>query len=154
VLDCYAGEGLVWDAVEREIGRPVRRIGIDIHDWGAGFYLPGDNTRYLRTIDLTQFNIVDLDAYGVPYEQLRILIDRGFSGRVYATVIQTIVGEMPHGMLREIGFTDDMISACPTIFGKRGWQFFLEWLALSGVREIRHRSMGRKHYVAFDLDEG
>lgn len=154
VLDCFGGEGLIWKAIEREIGRPVRRIGIDKQDWGEGFYLPGDNIAYLRTMDLSRFNIVDLDSYGVPYEQLKALFERGYVGRVFVTFIQTVFGQLPYGLLEDIGFSGEIVRSCPTIFGKRGWQYFLEWLAKNGVRTIRHRSHAKKHYLVFDLGEG
>lgn len=151
VLDCFGGEGLIWKAIESAIGRPVRRIGIDKQDWDVGFYLPGDNLGYLQTMDLSRFNIIDLDAWGVPYEQLKVLFQRGYKGRVFVTFIQSLYGQMPHGLLEEIGFTREMVEVCPTLFGKRGWQYFLEWLAKNGVREVRHRSHAGKHYLAFDL---
>ena len=152
VLDCFGGEGLIWKAIESQIGRPVRRIGIDKQDWDVGFYLPGDNTAYLQTMDLGRFNIIDLDAWGVPYEQLKILFERGYKGRVFVTFIRTAYGQMPRGLLQDVGFTREMIEACPTLFAKRGWQYFLEWLAQNGVRAVRHRSHARKHYLAFDLE--
>ena len=151
VLDCYGGARLIWKAIEECLDRPVRYIGIDRDDYGIGFYLPGDNLGYLTSLDLTRFNVIDLDAWGVPYEQLKILFERGYRGRVFVTMTQVVMGKIPKGLIEDIGFTAEMYSACPTIFGKRGWQYFLEWLALKGVRTITHRSHAKKHYLTFEL---
>lgn len=151
VLDCFSGEGLIWDAIEKISGRHIKRVGIDKQDWNVGFYLPGDNIKFLMSMDLSRFGIIDLDAYGVPYEQLKILFGRNYHGRVFVTFIQSIYGQMPHGMLEDIGFTREMIKLCPTLFGKNGWGYFLEWLSTNGVRTIRHRSHSGKHYLVFDL---
>lgn len=151
VLDCYGGARLIWKAIEQQIKRPVRYISIDKIDYGVGFYLDGDNLGYLRGLDLARFNVIDLDAWGVPYAQLKTLFEREYKGRVFVTFIQSLYGTIPHGLLEDIGFSSDMFRACPTIFGKRGWQYFLEWLALKGVRAITHRSHAKKHYLTFEI---
>ena len=151
VLDCYSGARLIWSAVQELSGKPIKYIGIDKVDYGDGFYLDGDNLGYLRGMDLTRFNVIDLDAWGVPYEQLKTLFDRGYKGRVFVTFIQLVFGKMNKGLMAEIGFTAAMYETCPTIFGKRGWQYFLEWLAFKGVRTITHRSHAQKHYLTFEL---
>lgn len=148
VLDCFGGAGLVWACVQRETGRRVKYVSIDKIDNGIGFYMPGDNVKYLEGMDLSRFNVVDLDSYGVPFEQLDVLFRRGYVGRVFVTFIHNSFGIMPHGLLREIGFTDAMIHACPTIFSRRR-EYFIEYLAKKGVREIAHRSHARNMYLTF-----
>lgn len=152
VLDCFGGSGLIWEGIEKETGKRIKRIGIDKKDYQTGFFLDGNNLAFLRTINLDGFNVVDLDAYGVPYQQLKILFERGYRGTVFVTFIQSLYGQMPKDLLNDVGFTDEMQEKCPTLFGKRGWQYFLEWLALNGVREITHRSNNRKHYLIFMAD--
>lgn len=149
VLDCYGGAGLIWKGVRNKTGKKIKRIGIDKIDYGVGFYLDGDNLAYLKTIDLSKFNVIDLDAYGIPYEQLKILFKRGYNGRIFVTFIQSIYGQMPFGLLEGIGFSREMIEICPTLFGKNGWNYFLEYLALNGVRSVTHRSRGKRHYLTF-----
>lgn len=151
VLDCYGGQGLIWRGVSQKTGKKIKRIGIDKFDYGVGFYLTGDNLSYLKTIDLYKFNVIDLDAYGVPYEQLKILFDRKYKGTIFLTFIQSVYGMMPMGMMAEIGFSEEMYRTIPTIFGKNGWGYFLEYLALKGVRSIIHRSHKRKHYLCFEM---
>ncbi len=149
VLDCFAGRGLVWECVRRMSPQKITRLAIDRA--ATGFYLPGDNRSYLPILDLTAFNVIDLDAYGVPYEQLQQLFERQYHGRVFVTFIQSLYGQMPAGLLVDIGFSEPMIAKAPTLCSKRGWGLFCDWLALHGVRQIAHRSHGRKHYLAFSM---
>jgi hypothetical protein len=148
VLDCFGGSGKVWKAVKRLTGKNIRVLPIEMKDinW---FHLPGDNMKYLGSIALEKYDIVDLDAYGIPYEQLKEVFDRGFNGIVFVTFIQSIFGGINHDMLIDIGFTKEQIKKIPTIFGKRGWEYFLEWLGLHGVKKIWHRHHARKHYLGF-----
>jgi len=152
VLDCYGGAGLIWRVITERTGLKIRYVGIDKNEYGSGFYLPGDNMAYLLAMDLSRFNVIDLDAYGVPYEQLKTLFERRYSGRVFVTFIQSLYGKMPYGLLEEIGFSRVMIEKCPTLFGKRGWRHFLDWLAQNGVGEVVHRSNAGKHYLTFALE--
>lgn len=75
VLDAYAGDGHLYREVWHEA---ASYVGCDLK-----FY-PGDdrlayvvdNIRLLRTLDLSRFNVVDLDAYGSPWEQVYIVASR------------------------------------------------------------------------------
>jgi hypothetical protein len=150
VLDCFAGKGLIWEAVKEVTGRKITTLPIDM-DIKSGFRLPGNNMGYLDSIDLSPFDVIDLDAYGVPYPQLRVILERGFKGAVFVTFIQSIYSQMPQGLLRDIGFGNGMIEKIPTLFAQRGWEYFLGWLALKGIRKIWSRSHSRKHYLFFNL---
>jgi len=74
VLDCYAGEGQMFRGIWH---RAMDYVGCDkdlfMDDRPA--YV-ADNRRLLRAIDLGQFNIIDLDAWGSPWEQFYIIATR------------------------------------------------------------------------------
>ena len=75
---------------------------------------------------------------------------------MFVTFIQVSIGGMPHGLLAEIGFSKKMVEKSPTLFAKRAWNYFREWLAINGVTEIHVRSKigagTRKYYLAFKLN--
>jgi hypothetical protein len=56
-----------------------------------------------------------------------------------------------NNMLEELGFSREMVKKIPTLFGKSGWVYFKEWLALHGVERVRVRSHSRKHYLFFKM---
>ncbi len=73
VLECFAGEGKIYQQCYRDL--PY--TGLDrkqIND--ARNIIAVDNRRYLRSADLEQFNLFDLDAYGSPWHQFLIIIER------------------------------------------------------------------------------
>jgi hypothetical protein len=151
VLDCYSGKGLIWAAVKEVSGRKIHTLPIDQRKDKLDFHLHGDNLEYLETLDLAPFNVVDLDAYGVPFAQIDCLVRRKYKGVVFVTAIQSVMGNLPWGMLEKIGFTRAQIEKAPILFARRGWEFFLQYLAQIGVKKISHRSHNRKHYLAMVL---
>jgi len=74
VFDGFAGSGQMyrgaWANAEHYVGCDERRF----RDGRLAFV--ADNRRVMRCIDLAQFNVFDLDAYGSPWEQAIIVADR------------------------------------------------------------------------------
>jgi len=150
VMDCYSGSGAIWQAVKELTGRKIITLPIDTQDYG-NFYLPGDNIGYLETMDLSRFDVIDLDAYGVPYAQLKTIFQRGYAGTIFVTFIQSVMGSIPNGLLNDVGLSTAMVEKIPTLFAKRGWDYFIQFLAQNGVSRIWHREHDRKHYAGFVL---
>lgn len=151
VLDCYSGKGTIWRTIKKRTGRNIKTLPIDVRK-DIGFHLAGDNLDFLTTLDLSRFDVIDLDAYGVPYAQLKILFERQFGGMVFVTMIYAHMGQLPHGMLEEIGFTKEMIKKSPTLFCIHGWDYFKQWLAMNGVKDIFFYELADnyfKHYLCF-----
>lgn len=118
-----------------------------------GIYLHGDNLKFLASMDISKFNVVDLDAYGVPYEQLKILFSRKPQAEtiIFVTFIQSLYGSLPRGMLEDLGYSPLMIKKCPTIFYRNGFEKFKQYLAISGIGQIKHYSHEKKHYLCFTI---
>ena len=151
ILDCYAGKGLIWAAVKELTGRKIVTLPIEISkEKDVGFHLPGDNREYLDTLDLDQFDAIDLDSPNIPYQQLKTIFLREYKGSVFVT-FQNTFGKVPYGLLEDIGFQRPMIEKLPELFNDRCWSYFLEWLALQGVKVVYYRSKMKKHYLYFNL---
>lgn len=74
VFDAFAGDGVMFRGVWREA---AAYVGCDLNwyrDDRPAFV--ADNRRLMRAIDLTRYNIFDLDAWGSPWEQALILAAR------------------------------------------------------------------------------
>jgi hypothetical protein len=149
VLDCYAGNGKVWQAVRKLSGRRIDVLPVDTRNDVDGFYLPGDNRVYLASLDLQRFDVIDLDAYGVPFAQLEQVFAAGFGGMVFVTFIQAQMGVLPFALLKAAGFSDAMIEAAPALCHKGGWPHLRDYLAQKGVRQLWQRTHARKHYIGF-----
>lgn len=77
VLDLFAGKGAMWAAVWN---RAETYLGCD-HEWSQVLAHPGPvhhaaAQTVLRGIDLSRFNVFDLDAYGSPWVEVAVLAAR------------------------------------------------------------------------------
>lgn len=149
VLDVFGGHGVVWRAIQRKTGRSVERVGIDNRHDLTAFHAHGDSIKVMSGLDLSRFDVVDLDGYGIPFDELCLTFERGYRGVVFVTCIQVLHGAMPAAMARALSIPDAVSREAPSLLARRGWELFKEWLALQGVGRIVHRSWRRKHYLAF-----
>lgn len=153
VLDCYHGHGFIWNAVTKETGHSINITPIDIRLDKSSAYLKGNNIKYLMSMDLNRYDVIDLDAYGIPFEQLEVLFQNNYRGIVHVTFIQSGMGRINNKMLNELGYTQSMIRKVPTLFSKNGYDKFLNYLSIRNVLTINELSYGRKHYLYFKLNE-
>lgn len=105
VLDAYGGDGRIWNKIKTMTDKKIEVLRIDHKDTSRGVYLKGDNVKYLKSLDLVKYDVIDLDAYGVPYTQLEAVFDC-LSGKIYnheiicyVTFIQTMLGSLPRKLL-------------------------------------------------------
>lgn len=156
VLDAYGGHGVVWSEIIRRTKRSdIVRVAIDKERRPGA--LRGNNMKYLRSLDLRQFQVIDLDAYGVPFDQTEIVLRRGFRGVVFFTFIQSVMGMIPAKLSESQGISRAMLGTCPTLFAGLGWELWKDWLAQRGVKRLTWVESGgstdkaRKHYGVFVL---
>lgn len=152
VLDCFAGTGKLWDYVKKSTNININIIGIEKEYRKNKMTLIGDNRKYLKTIDLKNFDIIDLDSYGIPFDQLEILFERNYKGIIIVTAIQSIFGTLPDKMLYKLGYTDRMIKKIPTLFYRDGFAKLKNYLYINGIKKIEGYFIGRKNYFYFNLN--
>jgi len=97
VLDCYHGTGAVWGEVNSRLETGVGVVPIDKK--GGPGVLRGDNRKFIRGLPLSDFDFVDLDAYGNPFDQILDLFERHYCGGVFFTWCKVGPGLYP-GVLR------------------------------------------------------
>lgn len=151
VLDCFHGNGLIWERIQQNTKRKIKILGIDNRKNLKPLYLYGDNIKFLTSMDLSFFDVIDLDAYGVPYKQLKIIFEKEYSGTVFCTFIQSQMGRMPDGMLFELGYTKNMIDKIPTLFSRNGYQKFKNYLSIHNAHDLNGLHTQNKHYISFRL---
>jgi hypothetical protein len=149
VLDCFAGDGAIWHNIKLNTEKKIIRHAIDEKEY-SDFALIGNNIKVLQSIDLSTYDVIDLDAYGVPCEQIEIVMDKAKSGTiVFYTFIQSFNGALPNLLFDRIGITEAMYSKCRSIFNKGGHKYFLDYLGLIGVEHVKYYQIGRKTYGVF-----
>jgi len=138
VLDCYRGEGLLWAEVARRSDKKITVVGIEKDRDKAGpLCLVGDNLKFLGSMDLARYDIIDLDAYGVPFRQMNILFRRGYRGIVIVTFVQIWKGGLHRSLLYDLGYSQDMVRKIPTMFCRDGLTKITQYLAKHGVTRVR-----------------
>jgi len=102
VLEAFAGDGVLWDAVQSKYGLTVQRTRVDRKKGYRGAYIVGDSLQVMRSIDVHSYGIVDLDDYGVPVTHLAHLIDIGYSGVVVITALLSGLSKPPRLLLSKL----------------------------------------------------
>jgi len=152
VLDVFSGKGRTWRGVQLlSPKREITTLPIDSLDPDE-FHMEGDSRAFLSFIDLSRFQVVDIDSpKGTPYEQLTILFNREYHGHVFFTYNQPSLNHIEEGLLVELGFSLEISEKIPKLFKKSGWGYFREWLALRGVDKIWFRSHKNRKFIFFKM---
>lgn len=144
VFDAFCGDGHMWQAVwseaESYLGCDEKQLSLaEKHR-----RLVCDNKLALRSLDLSQFNIFDFDAYGSPWEQMVILAarriwapsERGAVVLTDGTSRKLRYGGAPHAMAQLAGVG---ASGAPTDATTETWQSFAlaGWLKAANVKPLR-----------------
>ena len=151
ILDCFSGHGHIWNEVSRQKECNLNITSIDSRNDKSSVYLKGDNIKFLKAMDLNKYDIIDLDSYGIPFQQLEIIFEKKYSGIIHATFIQSSMGRLNNGLLMSLGYTREMIKKCPTLFSKNGYEKFKNYLANHSILRINELSLKNKHYLYFKL---
>lgn len=149
ILDAFTGNMVVWNLIKSRTKKKIKVLRIDAKPDREGLYLVGDNTKFIGGLDLSKFDIIDLDAYGSPYKQLKIIFEAGYKNHVICTFIQTMAGRLDNELLESLGYTKNMINKVPTLFSRNGLNKMLHYLNMNGVDEIIGYFSGRKNYFTF-----
>lgn len=151
VLDCFSGNGTIWNEVKRRTDKKITILRIE-KESRKGIYLKGDNLKYLAGMDLNAFDIIDLDAYGVPFKQLQIIFEQRPKSTIFVTFIQTIYVQLPIELLTYSGYTLEMIQKIPSLFFRKAMEIMTGYLAKNGVKKIFIRRKERKNYFCFKIE--
>lgn len=135
----------IWKEIKKKSNRNINVVGIDRISYGST--LKGDNVKYLKGMNLDKYDIIDLDAYGVPFRQLEIIFKKKYKGILFITFVQSIFGRLPVRMLEKIGYTRNMIKKCPTLFNRNGIEKFKQYLAINGIKRIIIINKNNKKYL-------
>jgi hypothetical protein len=151
VLEAYGGEGVLWGSVQRRCpDKNIKILSIDKEKYKR-VQLQGDNVKFLLSFNLAEFDIIDLDAYGMPAKQLEIAFAKQYKGVVHCTFIQTMTGNMNKTILEANGYTKKMLEKCQSLFTHNGIGKFLNYLAIKGVKKVKIAGKNRKNYLYFHI---
>ncbi len=153
VLDCFAGEGIIWKTIKKNNNKKIEVLSIDKKSGLDNTYLIGDNIKFLKSLNLNEFDIIDLDAYGTPFKQLEIIFDKNYKGHIFCTFIQIRMGSINNDLLYYLGYSKNMLNKVKVLFWKNAEQKLFDYISLrTGVKEIHTIKHNRINYFYFYLD--
>lgn len=150
VLNAYAGDNLIWQGIKKLFEYNINIINIDKKDYNY-VYLKGENLKYISGFNLENFDVIDLDCYGMPAKQLEIIFKTKFKGIVFFTFITTGMGAIDHKILLNYGYTKSMLNKAPVLFNKNGFNKFKNYLAKNGINRINYVYKNNKYYGFFKI---
>lgn len=150
VLELFGGEGILWSKVKKLTGKNILVLGIDKNKYKR-FQLQGDNLKFIDSLNLHEFDVIDADSWGSPFYQVDKIFQKNYKGIVHCTFIQTMMGALPNGMLLKLGYTEKMFLKIKSVFYKNGIQKFKNYLAQNGVEQINICTYNKKNYLYFTL---
>uniref|UniRef100_A0AAU8AZJ7 SAM-dependent methyltransferase n=1 Tax=Dulem virus 36 TaxID=3145754 RepID=A0AAU8AZJ7_9CAUD len=153
VLDCFHGKGEIWENMHK-LSKIDKVQGIEknkkLHSCFDTLY--GDNLKLLKTIDIDEYNVIDLDAFGSPFKQMDIIFARAQKPKV---IIYTFCFSGMSGVPQEISRAKNIQKKCKTIINGYLDEMFSAYLKLHGVTEwydITIKQNLRKSYGYFIYD--
>ncbi len=148
VLDLFAGRNVLWSNIKHD-----NYFGIDV-EAGKGKNLAADTRSVIGNLDLSPYNVIDCDSYGISFDIFKQLLTRPDvkSGTVVIyTAITNEFTTMQNAGRNALGF-ENFYDKAPSLFNARAIEFFYEFLAENGVDEVNFyaiRDNFDKHYGYF-----
>lgn len=151
ILDLFSADGALWNSVKEHKKLKITRVEIEKNR--KGVYIQGENLKVLPSLDLSKYDIIDLDAYGTPIEQLEHIFSRVDELKdnvvIFGTYIQTMHGGLPFKMLYRLGYTHEMLEKAPSLCFRNPLDKLVDYLSTyteKGVKTVHIQSYGNKHY--------
>lgn len=154
VLDCFAGNNLIWKKIPHD-----SYLGIEKQKGKGELNIYGDNVKIIKSLDLSNYNVIDLDAYGIPGEQMiEIMENKTLADEVVIIYTATAMAfsNCSKKFIEKIGIEYDTWNKCRTLWNKHIlylWYFLLsEKCGIKNINliDIKDRNY-RKHYGYFVL---
>lgn len=132
VLDLFAGDNLIWSRIPCQ-----RYYGIEAEK-NKGRNLHADNRKIIPHLDLSTFNVVDCDAYGMPYEQIQLLFDNPTlqSGTIIIyTCISGVLNRLCVRMLSDYNLAEQY-KRSRVLYNRYSAEMFHAMLHSHGVKQV------------------
>lgn len=153
ILDCYHGYGTIWDHIAKK--KDITVLGIEKEKWKGVGAIHGECEKVIPSLDLSSFDVIDCDAWGSPYKAIKAAFENNTlkPGTVFFyTYIQTMQGMVDKALYKYAGIPLSMRRKCPTIFKRKGFDFFKAFLynyKVTKIKEYHIEESGDKHYGTF-----
>lgn len=151
VLEIFGGNGVCWRNVAKSTNKRIKTTRIDKKEGLSGEYIRGDNLKILPSLNFEKYDIIDVDAYGIPFEHLDLLFQRKLKNKVIiVTSIRSVLGALPKKLYETNGIEWNMVKKCQSLFSKNYIDLMLGYLFKNNIKEIKiYNHSDKKLYFYF-----
>lgn len=152
ILDCFHGKGIIWNNIKNITNQKINITGIEKKynkSKNNDFVIYGDCLKYLKKMDLSCYDVIDLDCYGSPSKYLYACYKNKTLRKdvvIYYTNINSIYGYQTEIVLKSNKISKNMYNKCITIFNKKRLYFFYNFLYNLGIRKVMEIQKNHKFY--------
>ena len=134
VLDLFAGNNVLWSNFDK-----ARYYGVELLP-DKGMNLNANSLQVIDSLDLSDFNVIDCDCYGIPFEICKKIIEspsvKSDTVVIY-TAITGIFTQLSGECVEALGVRE-MYRVAPSLFGSNGITYFYDMLGNYGIKEINY----------------
>ena len=148
VLDLYAGENVMWSHFKTD-----RYYGVEIVK-GKGKNLNVDCRRVIDSLDLSNFNVIDCDSYGIPFDVMLKLFEIPTLQKgtviIYAAISNRLSGVSKKYL--EMFSLENMYKKSQVLIAAKSIDLFYAMLERQGVKVVYYYKVSdnfEKHYGYF-----
>ena len=151
VLDLFAGRNVLWNNISKD-----SYYGVDIAN-GKGKNLVANSHEIFDSLDLSAYNVIDVDSYGISFDIYKKIFSRQDVQPGTVVIYTAITNEFTQirtEAMDEFRFRS-FYKKAPTLFNARAVEFFYEMLANHGIKEVNYyeiRDHYLKHYGYFKIN--
>lgn len=151
VLDLFAGRNVLWNNIPTD-----SYFGIDISR-GKGQNLVADSHSLFDSLDLFNFNVIDVDSYGISFDIYKKILSRKDIADGTVIIYTAITNEFTNirNEAKEEFHFQSFYEKAPSLFNARAIEFFYEMLSNHGVKEVNYYEIKdhyTKHYGYFTVN--
>lgn len=150
VLDLFAGKNKLWAGFDKTRYYGVEKVK------GKGRNLHTDNIRVIESLDLSGFNVIDVDSYGIPANQIYELYQNATLQEGTVIVYTCITSKMSelNKCILDMFNLRDIYAKSKTMINGYAVDLFYGMLYDLGVREVCEYEIQAnydKHYGFFKV---
>lgn len=151
VLDCFAGDSVLWKQVCGKTNIKVNRFTIDADD-RYKVDCVGNALTWIKNNDINRFDVIDLDSWGSPVKYLEIIFKSNFKGVVICTYCSPVLMN-PDKILAET-FYGRIYNNCnkKTILNKSIGDMFKAYLYKNNIKNYKGLIGKNKIYCSFVIN--
>lgn len=147
VLDMFAGKGLLWKEVQKHTDKKIVTLSIEKERGKNKRALTGDNAKFLPSLSPGDFDIIDIDAYGIPAKQIMWAAKGG--AIVIVTAILSIYGCIPFDLCKYYGIGKSIYKEIKTNVQKIVFDMIDGIFFDNGYTKKTGYNFGRKQYFYY-----